>query len=146
MAITVEVSGVKELLADFDGFPKALETSVLLQMSQIAKTSLQKGAGRHWVSGNLFASTYNRKITGGREVGHDTGRAHYAKFVLFGTRPHKIVPNKKKALRWAGPSGFIFSKIVNHPGYRGDDYMETAKNDALALFGQFVSKAIKDNL
>jgi hypothetical protein len=115
-------------------------------MSQIAELSLQKGAARHKVTGELYSSTYNRKITGGREVGHDTGRAPYAKFVLFGTKPHTIVPKTKKALRWAGPNGFIFSKIVNHPGYRGDDYMETAKNDALARFSQFVDKALKDNL
>jgi hypothetical protein len=31
-------------------------------------------------------------------------------------------------------------------GYIGDDYMEKAKDDALALFGQFVSKALKDAL
>ena len=146
MAISVEVRGVKELLADLRDFPEKLETSVLLQMSQIAKTSLQKGAGRHWDSGALYASVYNRKITGGREVGHDTNRAPYAQFVLFGTRPHVIRPKTKKALRWAGANGFIFAKIVNHPGYRGDDYMEVAKDDALAAFSTLVSKAIKDNL
>ncbi len=156
MAIEVEVKGVKELLSDLNGFPKAMEKSVILQMSQIAKESLYKGAARHKVSGELYESVYNRKITGGRAVGHDTGRAPYAKFVLFGTKRHWIGPKDKKALRWA-PSGFVgplgdlgggwaFSKGHWHPGYRGDDYMETAKDDALALFGQFVSKAIKDNL
>ena len=146
MAIEVEIRGVKELLDDLRDFPEEMEKSVLLQMSQIAKQSMQKGAGRHWVTGNLYSSVYNRSITDGRAVGHDTSRAPYAKFVLFGTRPHKIVPNKKKALRWAGPNGFIFAKLVNHPGYRGDDYMEKAKDDALAGFSQFVSKAMKDAL
>jgi len=146
MAIQVEVQGVKELLSDLKDFPEKLQKSVMLQMSQRAKESMQKGAARHRVSGELYASTYNRKIEGGREVGHDIGRAPYAKFVLFGTRPHKIVPNKKKALRWVGPNGFIFAKIVNHPGYRGDDYMETAKDDAIALFNKFVDNAMKESL
>ena len=146
MAIEVEIRGVKELLTDLRDFPEEMEKSVLLQMSQIAEQSMLKGAARHKVTGELYGSTYNRKITGGRSVGHDTGQAPYAKFVLFGTRSHWIGPKDKKALRWAGPNGFIFSKGHEHPGYRGDDYMEKAKDDALAGFSQFVSKAIKDSL
>jgi hypothetical protein len=146
MAITVEVHGAKELIADLNSLPVDMQNYVMLRLSTAAKQGLQKGAARHTNTGNLWASIYNRKITGGREVGHGPRRAPYAKFVLFGTRPHKIVPKTKKALRWAGPNGFIFSKIVNHPGYIGDDYMETAKDDALGQLGAFVSKALKDNL
>ena len=146
MAITVEVSGAKELIAELRDLPEAFQKPVINKLSQVAYDSAQKGAGRHVVTGALFQSLYNRPITGGREVGHDPNRAPHAVFVNFGTRPHQIRPKNKKALRWASGNGFIFAKLVNHPGYRGDPYMVQAKDDALAQFSAIVDKTLKEAL
>lgn len=146
MAIDIQVNGIKELIADLRALPDNLENKVILGMSQIAYDSAFKGAGRHSKSGALLQSLFNRKIPGGRSVGHDTGRAPQALWVNFGTRPHKIRPNKKKALRWAGPNGFIFAKIVNHPGYIGDPYMVKAKDDAVSQLQAIVDKTLKESL
>jgi len=144
--IEVTTLGVSELIADVKALPVKLEKKVILAMSQIAYNSVQKGAGRHFKTGALFQSTFNRAVPGGRSVGHDGNRAPHAEFVIFGTQPHVIKPKNKKALRWVGPGGFVFAGKVNHPGYRGDDYMSKAKNDAVGAFNSIIQATLKESL
>jgi len=160
MAISVEVSGAKELIAELRDLPEAFQKPVINKLSAVAYDSALKGAGRHVVTGALFQSLDNRPITGGREVGHDPNRAPQALWVNFGTKRHWIGPKDKKALRWVPPSlvgptnpnlkgkggGFAFSKGHWHPGYRGDPYMVQAKDDALAQFSTIVDKTLKEAL
>lgn len=144
--IEVTVTGLKELRADLKGLPPKVENQVILRLSQVAYDSAQRGAGAHSKTGALFASLYNRSTPGGRRVGHDPSRAPHARFVIFGTRPHVITPKTRRALRWVGPRGFVFAKKVNHPGYRGDDYMMRARDDALAAFPMISAEALRTNL
>ena len=66
-------------------------------MSQVAYDAMQTGAARHTKTGVLFQSIYNRSAgPERREVGHDPQRAPYAPFVIFGTRPHRIAPKKRR--------------------------------------------------
>jgi len=147
MAISVEVTGAKELIAELRDLPETFQKPVIAKLSQVAYDSAQKGAGRHVVTGALFQSLYNRPISGGREVGHDPNRAPHAVFVNFGYRAHKVTPTKKKALRWVGPDGlFWFSKGHEIPAYRGDPYIVKAKDDALAQFSAIVDKTLKGAL
>ena len=55
-------------------------------------------------------------------------RVDYAAYVEFGTAPHVIVPNEKKALRWksTGGSKYSFATKVNHPGTEPNPYFERA--------------------
>lgn len=144
MSITVRVNGLDTIKGDLLGLTPAVEKSVLRQMSQLAYDKVQEGADRHTKTGALYRSVFNREIPKGREVGHDPQAAPHALFVVFGTRPHKIQPKTKKALRWAGPNGFRFAKFVNHPGYAGDDYMQRAADDAVRQFDAIVNKAIQE--
>ena len=66
MAINVEVTGAKELIAELRDLPDSFQKPVILKLSQVAYDSAQKGAGRHVVTGALFQSLYNRAIPGGR--------------------------------------------------------------------------------
>ena len=145
MAIQVRINGADTLAKDLQALPVKLEASVLRQMSQIAYDRAQAGAGRHSKTGALFRSLYNRSIPHGREVGHDPQLAPHALFVNFGTKPHKIYPKNKKALRWAGGGAFHFAKFVNHPGYRGDNYMQRAADAAIVQFTAIVTAAIKES-
>lgn len=145
MSIQVRILGVDALMQDLQALPVKMEASVLRQMSQIAYDRAQEGAGRHSKTGALFRSLYNRSIQHGREVGHDPRLAPHALFVNFGTRPHKIYPKDKKALRWAGGGAFHFAKFVNHPGYRGDNYMQRAADAAIVQFTAIVTAAIKES-
>ncbi len=143
MTIKVTIGGVETLrLADI---APAIERTVLLRMSQVAYNAMQTGAARHNKTGVLFQSIYNRSAgPERREVGHDPQRAPYAPFVIFGTRPHRIAPKKKKALRWAGGGAFKFAKWVNHPGYIGDNYMQRAADESIHQFRAIVDAATKE--
>lgn len=145
--LQVIVQGRESLSAELPAIPKKMQSSVLLQMSQIAYDTAQRGAGSHSRSGGsgaLFQSLYNRSIPNGREVGHDTDRAPHAGFVLLGARAHKIRPKNKKALRWPSGGVFRFAREVNHPGYRGDNYLNRAADDALRQFAAIVDRATKE--
>jgi len=43
-------------------------------------------------------------------------QADYAKYVEFGTKPHAILPKRRKALKIPTPEGYSFRKRVSHPG------------------------------
>lgn len=144
MAIQVRINGVDALKGQLLELPKMLEASVLQQMSQIAYDKAQEGAGRHFKTGALFRSLYNRSIPNGREVGHDPQAAPHALFVIFGTKPHRIYPKNKKALRWSSGGAFHFAKWVDHPGYRGDNYMQAAADTAITQFATIVNAAMKE--
>jgi len=146
MTITVTVAGYQELSGDLKALPEKIEKSVLLQMSQIAFDSAQEGIGRHNKTGAMFQALYNRQIEGGRQVGVDPDRAPYAAAVNFGWARRKIEPKDKKALRWAGPNGFIFSKGHFIGPYIGDDFMGKAKDDALAQFQTVLDQALQESI
>lgn len=145
MGITVQVPGNAATIEEIRRLPENVERTAILRMSQIAYDAVQAGAARHSKKGDLFASIYNRAIPKGREVGHDPARAPHALFVVFGTKPHVIRPAKKKALRWVAGNGFAFAGKVNHPGYRGDDYMQRAADDAVRQMPAIIDKALKES-
>lgn len=145
MAITVKFQGLGAARDSILQVPEKLEKSVIRQMAQIAFDAAYRDANSHSKSGKLTQSLFNRAIPNGREVGHDPTIAPHALFVHFGTRPHKIRPKDKKALRWVGAGGrFSFAKEVNHPGYRGDAYLNRAADDAIRRFSSIVDNAIKE--
>ncbi len=144
MAITLKLSGVSEATGTLRGLMPHLEKTTILRLSQVAYDSAQEGAGRHRVTGALIQSLFNRQITNGREVGHDTRRAPQALWVNAGTRPHVIKPKDKKALRWAFNGRFFFSKKVNHPGYVGDAYIIKAATDAVQQFSRILDQSMKE--
>jgi hypothetical protein len=144
MSITITTPNLVEVRNEIVALTPALQKRTLLDMSQVAYDQMQSGAARHSKTGALFASVYNRSIPNGREVGHDPQRAPHALFVVFGTRPHVIVPKTKKALRWVSGNGFVFAGKVNHPGYRGDDYLTRAADEAVRQMPAIVDAAIKE--
>lgn len=106
----------------------------------------QAAADRHTKTGALVRSLkLRRKGEGQMEIYHDLQAAPHALFVHWGTRAHIIKPKTKKALRWAGPNGFVFAKIVHHPGYKGDPYLLRAR-DAVAQQFARIAGNIWNNL
>ena len=146
MTLFVRFEGLSEATGTLRGLPENMEKTTLLRMSQVAFDEAQRGAGRHnkpGGTGRLWASLYNRPIPKGREVGHDPTIAKHAVFVQLGTPPHEIKPKndvspknskRKAALRWVGGGGYIFARVVKHPGYRGDAYLINAATLALREF------------
>jgi hypothetical protein len=50
----------------------------------------------------------------------------YAPHIEFGTKPHVIVPKNKKFLAFKIGGVMIFTKKVNHPGFKGSSFMRFA--------------------
>lgn len=143
----IRINGLTDAIGTLR-IPSEMSRSVILQMSQIAYDSAQRGAQRHTRQGGtgaLLQSLFNRRTpTGGREVGHDGQRAPHALFVNAGTRSHIIEPRNKKALRWSGGGRYFFAKRVHHPGYRGDAYVIEAATEAVRLFRNIVDQSLRD--
>lgn len=78
----------------------------------------------------------------------DEGVAPYAGFVHNGSAPHRIIPNRKKALRWVKNGAFQFARAVNHPGYKGDPFLYTAaddtKREVMTIFDRYAELAKED--
>lgn len=153
MAKYIQINGAREAAESLEALPEPLAREVIRKMAAIAYSVAEEGARSHTTlrgTGALLQSLYNRGDSGGgpgRAVGHDPIRAPHALFVVFGTRPHKIRPKTKKSLRWVGAGGrFVFAGEVDHPGYRGDDYMGRAADRAVRDFSAIVTKALEESI
>jgi hypothetical protein len=52
---------------------------------------------------------------------------YYGQYVITGTRPHVIKPKNKKFLRFVVEGDkVVFTKLVNHPGTKANDFRQTA--------------------
>ena len=125
------------------GLPRVLEVFA----DRIFNYALE-GAGKHSKSGWLVRSLGSGAAKTGDleyQISHDLQAAPQALFVNFGTRPHEIRPKQKKVLRWVNGGNFIFSKLVHHPGYKGDAYFPASTENALRDFDQIVSKYLMEN-
>lgn len=54
-----------------------------------------------------------------------------ALYVLNGTRPHRIVPRTKKALRFTVGGQVVYATVVNHPGNKPNNFLKEALRAAL---------------
>lgn len=50
----------------------------------------------------------------------------YAPYVHDGTRPHRIRPRNRQALRFNVGGQVVFAKVVNHPGTRARPFLVRA--------------------
>ncbi|GAB6066019.1 hypothetical protein JCM9492_11110 [Aquifex pyrophilus] len=108
--------------------PKILKRE---KVREAVELGLKRGASRYremvldWIdegrafkrrSGFLRSSVvaFDNKVVAGAE---------YAPFVEFGTRPHVILPRRKRALRFIKDGKEIFAKRVNHPGSKPYPFM-----------------------
>ena len=54
-----------------------------------------------------------------------------ALYVLNGTRPHRIVPRTKKALRFTVGGQVVYATLVNHPGSKPNNFLKEELRAAL---------------
>lgn len=94
-------------------------------------------------SGDLLAANrYNRN---NREVTIENGK-DYAAPVHEGSRPHKIVAKKAKALKFNMGGRTVFAKSVWHPGTLANPFIEAgifATLEFMGLKDSFISKEIR---
>jgi len=125
--------------------PKKLRQFVLDGVQAEAGEYLKDYAAAHTKTG-VLASSYFDTVTyegRGRRVGFDLQIAPHAKWLNEGASWHPIVARNARALAfyWPKVGRFVFFKSVNHPGYKGDDYITQAYLLALDAVRQIVNDA-----
>lgn len=114
-------------------------------------------------SGNLTESVHYTVDKNRLRVFIDTRTAPYAKYVVYGTRPHRIEPVNAKSLKF-GVDNFIrkrdkmgrftkkveivkkdvYSKYVNHPGSKPHDFLTKAFNAKHSFIIKLFKRNLKD--
>ena len=142
MTVQQDVEGIKALLIEL-GEP--LARKALARTAVELEKYVRDEGMPHFKDGGMNSALFKRKRQGGDmwDIGYDLRRAHYAVYVLFGTKPHQIYPKNKKALRWAAGGKFIFAKSVNHPGNKSDNSLERAKEKFVPTFKSHIETLLK---
>lgn len=139
--IEIDIEGIEDIRRTFARLVPEAKAHALAGLADTAYRTARSEADTHTQTGALVQSL-SLKPEGADVwiVGHDRARAPHALFVHWGTRPHDIRPKERKALRWVSGNGFLFAKIVHHPGYKGDPYLETAADAAVRDFPRIVNE------
>lgn len=119
--------------------PKATERMLqFIGLAAVANAKLEVARK----TGNLGRSIHTENLT---PTSIDVrASAKYAAYVEYGTRPHEITPNAKKALRFAASASgrrltgsprigasVVFAKRVHHPGTKAQPYLIPAAKKAV---------------
>jgi len=68
----------------------------------------------------------------------------YGPYVEYGTRPHTILPTRRKALAFKDKGGkLIFARSVRHPGTREIPFMRPAAEDSIGIINNIFREAIE---
>ena len=136
----ITLTGSAKISDAFRSLVPDLQSKAVARLAQTVFKDVLSGADKHTKTGLLHQSVQLRKISSDTYViYHDSQIASYWRYVHWGAKPHLIRPSKKKALRWPSGNGFIFSRFVRHPGYKGDPYMVNALDAAPAHFENIVN-------
>ena len=173
--LKIELSGAEAVRQQFQALAPKVQASALARLAQKVYADVRDGADRHTISGKLFASVKLRKVNANEYfVGHDLQIAPHAAFVVLGSRPHEIRARNKQALRFAGRDGKFWmffgpktpqekamilkwrdkktpgTRVVfrwpYHPGYKGDNYLQDAANQAPKHFAAIIQELSRSGL
>lgn len=117
---------------------KDVVNATALAIETDAKRKLKEDGHISLHGGRLIASVHAEKTPyesrGQDSLNTDFGELEaiagtnvvYAPHIEFGTKPHVIVPKNKKTLAFQIGGTWIFTKKVNHPGFKGSSFMRYA--------------------
>jgi len=129
MVLTVMPSGFPKAAA---GYPNLLRKNVNLALKTLARDVVSYARQNHIYTTRTGAADRSIDFHAQPEqlaalVGFDVGVATHGLMLNDGTKPHTIIPKRKKALRWVGAGGrFAFAKKVRHPGTKAMQFIEGA--------------------
>lgn len=145
MMNNISVNGLKEIQATFKKIDEQYHEDILKELTSFAYNKTKEKASKHNVTGKMERSVFHRFKNGEGLVGVDLQKAPYALFVHFGTKPHTIEPKEKRALRFTSSSAkFIFSRKVNHPGYKGDLFLHESLQETMKHIDKIADNILKE--
>lgn len=153
--MSVKFFGLKEIHQSLNDIDKNLHPAIIRDATEDAFQNVRKRAEKHYKTGNMENNiSFKVRKTFGEVYIEDNGmlvdykgkKINYATFVLYGTRPHDIKPDKKKALRFSSVGDFVFTKLVHHPGYKGDNFLHDGVQDTFKKLDNIINKVVKNEL
>jgi hypothetical protein len=136
MEFTIQITGLRQLVSSLRDYP-SIAAPIIQRALLASQAILAKYTNREtvpWRTGFLV-QTFSAFMEAGKLHWYPT--ASYARFVEFGTLPHRIAPKNAQALYWPGANHPV--KSVMHPGTKADPYMEriiaAAQDDIQTQFG-----------
>ena len=145
----ISISGTEEVKLNLKHYSEQFPKHLIRRLTQDVHEEAVKNASVHTKTGTMENNIALKvKGTHGEVYIEDDGMlvnwmwkpTNYALFVHFGTRPHTILPKKRKELRFGGVSAFRFFKSVEHPGYKGDPFMTNAAKDVFRRLNQIAKE------
>jgi len=151
----IKVDGLKAINKKLKSIDRDLAPELISQLTQDAFKNIKKRAEKHYDTGtmedNIFRKISKSSLTGivgiednGMMVDVKGSKVNYATFVLYGSKQHIIKPNEKKSLRFSTVQGFVFSKLVHHPGYKGDNFLKDGLQDTFDNIDKIIAR-LKDD-
>ncbi len=117
----------------FQQLPAALEQGVSIAIRMAADEAANTARTHHdytdrsgVLTNSIDSDGPTGSMSGNDLVATVSAGAPYALYVEGGTKPHKIKPRDRKALRFPVAGGFAFAGEVDHPGTKATLFLEHA--------------------
>jgi hypothetical protein len=150
ISMTFDVRGLVAALNEAD---KAIERNVRQELVFSASSIVLQARGTHDYrdrTRNLTSSIHEGKLTGSWASGTLTvsviADAQYAAAIEYGSRPHEIVPRRRKYLRFAVGGRVVFAKKVHHPGTRAYEFLAKALEAQMPEITENIANAMERSL
>ena len=145
--VQIELQGVAELVAtleqigaDVQGVVEQIALAAAVPVAKAIEAKAPGDIGQSIVTATTEKS--KKRVT--VSVGPDK-KKWIARFLEYGTSPHAITADEKKALKLY-PLGDVFRRSVNHPGMAAQPFMRPAfdetQGEAQTAAGQKVAEVI----
>lgn len=146
--LRVDVSGSDAVKRMLDAIGHKLANQAMARTVEDLESYIAGQAGQHHKNGALVRSLETKRLAPmDWVIAHRAQHAPHAVFVHDGTRPHKITPRGgpgRSMLRFTVGNKIVFAREVNHPGYKGDKWMERAADMAPRIFEKYVSEYLNN--
>ncbi len=131
MELALELHQGKELARVFKKAPEIARVEYKKSLERVAahvtrEAQRRAPVGKHKGGGNLRQSIKYAPL--GQSAFIVQVNAKYGIYVEKGTKPHVIVPRRKKALAFTVGGKKVVTKRVNHPGTKAQPFFEPAVN------------------
>lgn len=138
--LTIDGAALQQLLTGPQG-PVVAELEYLGSAVQTGARAMIRPSQVRSEGLSLRDSIIKRLVPGGEPSMHVIGDKPYAYFLHEGTSAHEIRPRKAKALRFYSQSagGFVFAKIVHHPGTEALPYLTQPLAEAVNNMREFAT-------
>ena len=135
-----------KLARAFEKFPEETRKMVRVQLKEAAEGIKERASSEHRYtsrSGNLERRGVVYQVQDNVAIIALNPRVPYGLYVHEGTKPHIILPSRKRVLRWSDGNKFIFSKSVLHPGTTTDPFLYNAAIKELPLIQSRFDNALE---